>query len=104
MDFERNTARDAEDRESFSDEDDEHSVENFMLCSSVHLACSPILEAFVHEEELCKVALTSSVVGRVVPLSGLSVCVLLEFSELRSIRPLLQHFLNTSPIMEGLQQ
>ena len=43
-------------------------------------------------------------VGRVVPLSGLSVRVLFEFLDLRSIRPLLQLFFWISPIMEGLQQ
>ena len=49
----------AEDGESFSGEDDEeHNVENFMLCSFAHFACSPILQAFVHEEEMCEVALT----------------------------------------------
>ena len=30
----------------------------FMLCSFGHHACSPLLQEFLHEEELCKVAQT----------------------------------------------
>ena len=41
-----------------SDEEGEHNVENFMLCSFAHDACSPLMQGFLHEEELCKVALT----------------------------------------------
>ena len=36
----------------------EHTVENFMLCSFAHHACSPLLQGFLHDEELCNVALT----------------------------------------------
>ena len=36
-----------------SDEEGEHNVENFLLFS----ACSPLLQSFLHGEELCKVAL-----------------------------------------------
>ena len=36
----------------------EHFVENFLLCSSAHPTCSPLLQGFLHPEELCKVALT----------------------------------------------
>ena len=43
--------------ESFSGEGEEHQVENFTLCSFAHFACSPILQAFLNEEEMCKVAL-----------------------------------------------
>ena len=41
-----------------SDEEGERNVDNFVLCSLVHHACSPLLQGFLHEEELCKVALT----------------------------------------------
>ena len=41
-----------------SDEEGELNVENFMLCSFAHPTCSPLLQGFLHEEELCKVALT----------------------------------------------
>ena len=34
------------------------NVENLVLCSLAHHACSPLLQGFLHEEELCKVALT----------------------------------------------
>ena len=72
VDFGRNASSDTEDGESFSGEDEEHNVENFMLCSCAPFACSPILQAFLCAEEMCKVALTSHCfVGRVVPLSGL---------------------------------
>ena len=36
----------------------EQNVENFMLCSLAHFAGSPLLQAFLHEEEMCKVVLT----------------------------------------------
>ena len=34
-----------------SDEEGEHNVENIMLCSFAHHACSPLLQGFSHEEE-----------------------------------------------------
>ena len=40
------------------DEDGWHNLENIMLCSFAHHACSPLVKGFVHEAELCKVALT----------------------------------------------
>ena len=40
------------------DEFGEHTVENFLLCSFAHHACSPLLQGFPHDEELCNVALT----------------------------------------------
>ena len=40
------------------DEEGEHNVENIMLCYFAHHACSPLLQGFVHEAKLCKVALT----------------------------------------------
>ena len=49
---------DTEDGSTFSDEEDDHDVEHSMLCSSAHHACSPLLQVNLHEEELCKVALT----------------------------------------------
>ena len=58
VDVVRDTSSDTEDGESFSGEDEEQNVENFMLCSFAHFACSPFLQAFLHEEEMCKVALT----------------------------------------------
>ena len=41
-----------------SDGEGEHNVENFMLCSFAHHACSPLLQGCLHQEELCKAALT----------------------------------------------
>ena len=41
-----------------SDEEGEHNVENFLLFSFAHPACSPLSQGFLHEDELCKVALT----------------------------------------------
>ena len=62
-----------------------------MLCSSAHFACSSLMEAFLHEEEMCKVALACQFfVGRVAPLSGMSGNWFLEFFCLCSIRSLLQ--------------
>ena len=58
VDFERVTSSDAEDGRSFSDEEGDHNVENFLLCSFAQHACSPLLQGFLHQEELCKVALT----------------------------------------------
>ena len=52
------TSSDAEDGRSFSDEEGEHRVENTMPCSFAHHACSPLLQGFLHEEELCEVAFT----------------------------------------------
>ena len=37
---------------SSSDEEGGHNVENIMLCSFAHHACSPLLQGFVYEEEL----------------------------------------------------
>ena len=70
-----------------------------MLCSFAHLAWSLLLQALLHEEELCKVFF----VGRVVPLSGLCGSLFFEFLCLWSIRPMLQYIQNSSPILEGLQ-
>ena len=41
-----------------ADEEDERNVENILLCSFAHHACSPLLHGFSHEEALCKVAVT----------------------------------------------
>ena len=49
---------DAEDDFFSYDEEGEHNVENFMLCSFAHHACSLLLQGSLHEEELGKVALT----------------------------------------------
>ena len=40
-----------------SDEEGARNVENFLLCSFAHPACSPSMQGFLLEEELCKVAL-----------------------------------------------
>ena len=56
----------------------EHNVGNFVLCSSAHHACSPVLQGFLHEAELCKVPLARGFfLGCDLPLSGLNaeVCV-----------------------------
>ena len=42
---------DAEDGRFSSEEEGEHKVENFMLCSLAHLACSLLWQGFLHEEE-----------------------------------------------------
>ena len=49
----RDAPSDTEDGESFSGQDEEHNVENFMLSSFAHFACSPMLQAFLDEEEQC---------------------------------------------------
>ena len=49
-------ASDDEDGRSFTDEEGEHKVENFMLCSFAQHACSPLLQEFFDEEELVEVA------------------------------------------------
>ena len=74
--LERVTSSDAEDGRTCSDEEGEHNVENFMLCSFAHHACSPLLQGFQHEEELCNVALTCHFS---LDVSGLSGIVILEF-------------------------
>ena len=50
----------AEDGLFSSEEEGEHNLENFLLCSFAHPACSPVLQGFQvqHEEEMCRVALT----------------------------------------------
>ena len=51
---------------SLSDEEGDHNVECFMLCSYVHHACSLLLQGFLHEEELRKVALTCHFASEVI--------------------------------------
>ena len=41
-----------------SDEEAEHNVEDILLCSFARHARSPLLQVFLYEEELRKVALT----------------------------------------------
>ena len=41
---------DAHDDFLFADEEGEHNVENFMLCSFVHHACNPLLQGFLHHD------------------------------------------------------
>ena len=41
-----------------TDEEGKHNVENFVLCSFAHHARSPLLQGFLHEEEICNVAPT----------------------------------------------
>ena len=84
---------DAEDDRFPSDEEGEHNVERIVLCWFAHHDCSPPLQGFLHGEELGKVALPCHFfVGRDLPLSGLSRSLFLEFSDLWSMCPLLQHF------------
>ena len=64
----------------FSSEEGEHNVKNFLLCSSAHPACSPLLQGFLHEEELYKVALTCHFLRCDLSLSGLSGSLSLELS------------------------
>ena len=45
---------DAEDDLFSSDVEGGHNVENIMLCSFEHHGCSPLLQGFLHDEELCK--------------------------------------------------
>ena len=49
------TSSDKEDGR-FSDEEGEHNVEKFMLCSFAQHACGPLLQRIL--EELCEVALS----------------------------------------------
>ena len=63
-------ATDDEDDRSFTDEEFERTVDNFMLCAFAHCVCSPHLEDFLLEE-MCEVALTCHF-SMDVPLSGLS--------------------------------
>ena len=58
---------DAENGGSSSDEDGEHMWTMSCCRSFAHRTCSPFLQGFVHEEELCTL-----LVGCVIPLSGLS--------------------------------
>ena len=58
VDLERVISSDTADGESLSGEDGEHRVERLVLCSLVNCKCSPLLQGFLHEEELCLVALT----------------------------------------------
>ena len=44
--------------ETDSDADGGHNVENVVLCSFAHHACSPLLEGNLQAKELCNVALT----------------------------------------------
>ena len=95
--------RETEDDSSVSDEEGGHNVENFMLCSSAHHACSPLLQGSLHEEEPCQVALTCQCfVGRVVRSSGLSGA-FPEFFLTCQFLSTVAACLNASPIKEGLQ-
>ena len=40
------------------DEEGEHTVEKFMPCSFARHACSPLLQRFLHEEDLGMVPVT----------------------------------------------
>ena len=72
---------DAEDGLFSSDEESEHNVENFVLCSFAHHACSPLLQGFLHDEGLCKVALACHFsFGCDLSVSGLSGSPSLELS------------------------
>ena len=46
-----------------SDEEDKHNVENCVLCSCAHHACSPLLQRCLHEEEQRKVWHVTSLFG-----------------------------------------
>ena len=75
-------------------------MENLLLCSFAHHACSP-LQGFLHEEELCEVTLPCQFfVRRVVLQSGVEL--VFEFSDMWSFWSLV--FFTWSPIPEGLQQ
>ena len=52
------TPSDTEKGDSLSGAEGEHHDENFVLDSFADCKCSPLLQGFLHEEELCKVALT----------------------------------------------
>ena len=99
--FERVTSSDAENGRSFTDEEGEHSVENFMLCSFAQHACSPLLQGFLHEAELCKVALTCHFSLDVLYLCQEWVELFLEFSDLWSVCSLLQLFRSALPSRKG---
>ena len=46
--------------------------EGELKCSFAHHACSPLLQGFLHEEELCDVALTCHLALDVISLSRLN--------------------------------
>ena len=75
--------RDDEDGMSSSQEEGEHNVEKFLLCSFVHHACSPLLQESLHE-----IMLRSE----------------RSFSGVWSVVYCCSFFLSVSPIEEGLQQ
>ena len=58
MDVGRDAPSDTDNGESFSGEEGVHRAQKFMLCSFAHFACSPLLQAFLHKEEMCNVAST----------------------------------------------
>ena len=92
----------------------EHNVDNFMRCSFAYPARSPLLQGFLREEELCKVA------DVIISLSGVSsglspelsfVAFGCKFSDDAHCRAatevccrLLQRLVASSPIKDGLQQ
>ena len=78
---------DIENGGSFSDEDGEHNVENFVLWSFAYCVCSPLLQGFLHEEELREVC-DVSLVGCVISLSRLSGSLFLELSLWHSVASL----------------
>ena len=47
VEFERDTSSDTEDGESFSGEDEEHTVENFMWCSFAHFCVQSVSAGLV---------------------------------------------------------
>ena len=63
---------DAEDGRSLADEEGKHNVENFMLCSFSHFACSLFMQVFFHEEDVQGGSNMSFFFVRVVLWSGLS--------------------------------
>ena len=77
----------------------EHSVENSVLCSCAHHACSPLLQRFLHEEEQCSARSDMSLLfGCDLHLSGLNVGLNLESSVLL---PIVAAFLSVFPIKDG---
>ena len=74
-------------------------MENFGFCSFAHHACSPFMQGFLHEEELCRMVTTCHLllVGCVTFLSRLSGSLFLEWSLWHS----LQVFLFDSADLSG---
>ena len=79
----------------------QHNVENSVLCSCEHHACSPLLQRILHEEEQCKVWHVTSLFGCDLHPSGLNAGLNVESSVLL---PIVAAFCPFFFSTDGLQQ